>query len=80
MTRGPCSDLKDTTGSKLTIMLQIARPQSTLIPIPLTSGLKEIWSVNPGTAKVHTRTGNFSCTNDEESEEDRVSTDIDYIS
>jgi hypothetical protein len=60
-------------------MLHIARPQSTLIPIPLTRGLKEIWSVNPGTMKVHSRTGNFSCTNEEYSEEDIVSTNIDYI-
>jgi hypothetical protein len=70
---------KSITIIKLTTMLQIARPQSTLIPIPVTRGLKEIWSVNPGTVKVHSRTGNFSCANEEYSEEDRVSTGIDNV-
>jgi hypothetical protein len=60
-------------------MLQIARPQSAAIPIPLTRGLKETWSANPGTLKVHSRTGNFSCASKEYSEEDRVSIGIDYI-
>jgi hypothetical protein len=62
-------DLKDNwkkkkereTMSKLTTMLQIARPQSTITPIALTRGLKEMCSERNGNEKVHSRTGNFSC-------------------
>jgi hypothetical protein len=61
-------------------MLQIATPQSTLIPIPLTRGLKEICSEKYGNEKVHSRTGNFSCANEEYVEDNRVRTGTDYIS
>jgi hypothetical protein len=61
-------------------MLQIATPQSTLIPIPLTRGLKEICSEKYGNEKVHSRTGNFSCGNEEYVEDNRVRTGTEFIS